>query len=138
MIRWTITLTPTVKTEMSKPAGEHWTCAVLSFLGWGVALTRDGLGRTDVLAVQITGDRRMIEVQVKAARGVSGKVSRPLGPNSQLPYGVPPRMFCARDAPRHACDVTARVRCTARPRRRGRMEFAYELDHRPVSGGRKT
>jgi hypothetical protein len=78
-------LTIMVDTKMSKCAGEHWTCAALSLLGWGVALTRDGLERTDILAVQTTGDRRMIEVQVKAARGLGDKVSWPLGPNAQLP-----------------------------------------------------
>lgn len=74
-----------VDTKMSKSAGEHWTCAALSMLGWGAALTRDGLERTDILAVQTSGERQMIEVQVKAARGLGEKVSWPLGAKSQLP-----------------------------------------------------
>jgi hypothetical protein len=41
-------------------------CSVLAGLGWSVALTRDGLERTDILASQATGSRT-IEVQVKAA-----------------------------------------------------------------------
>ncbi|KQQ94609.1 hypothetical protein ASF62_11105 [Leifsonia sp. Leaf325] len=72
-------------TKMSKSAGEHWTCAALSLLGWGAALTRDGLERTDILAVQTTGDRRMIEVQVKASRGTSDNTSWLLGVKSQKP-----------------------------------------------------
>jgi hypothetical protein len=74
-----------VDKKMSKSAGEHWTCAALSLLGWGAALTRDGLERTDILAVQSTGERRMIEVQVKAARGLDDRVSWPLGVKAQLP-----------------------------------------------------
>ena len=80
-----VRMTVMVDTKMSKSAGEHWTCAALSLLGWGVALTRDGLERTDILAVQTTGDRRMIEVQVKAARGLGDKVSWPLGPTPNCP-----------------------------------------------------
>jgi len=52
---------------MVKSAGEHWVCSVLSRLDWGVALTRDGLERTDLLAVQTTGSRGIVEIQVKAA-----------------------------------------------------------------------
>ncbi len=52
---------------MTKSAGEHWVCSVLSGLGWGAALTRDGLERTDILAVRTEGSRAVIEVQVKAA-----------------------------------------------------------------------
>lgn len=74
-----------VDTKMTKSAGEHATCAALSILGWGAALTRDGLARTDILAVRTSGERRMIEVQVKAARGVDDRVSWQLGLKSQLP-----------------------------------------------------
>jgi len=35
-----------VDTKMTKSAGEHWVCCVLARLGWGAALTRDGLERT--------------------------------------------------------------------------------------------
>ncbi|MEX1007737.1 MAG: hypothetical protein WD271_07800 [Acidimicrobiia bacterium] len=53
-------------TKLVKSAGEHWVCGVLSRLGWAVALTRDGVARTDILgAHSATG--QMIEVQVKAA-----------------------------------------------------------------------
>jgi hypothetical protein len=54
-------------TKMTKSAGEHWVCSVLALRGWGAALTRDGLERTDILAVQAEHDRRMVEIQVKTA-----------------------------------------------------------------------
>jgi hypothetical protein len=54
-------------TKLTKPAGEHWVCSVLARLDWGPALTRDGLERTDILAVRSTETRRMVEIQVKAA-----------------------------------------------------------------------
>jgi hypothetical protein len=56
-------------TKMTKSAGEHWVCSVLSRYGWAAALTRDGLERTDILAVQTEGSgRQAIEVQVKSMR----------------------------------------------------------------------
>ncbi len=45
-------------TKMPKSAGEHWVCSVLARLGWAVALTRDGLERTDILAVDTTATDR--------------------------------------------------------------------------------
>lgn len=54
-------------TKMTKSAGEHWVCSVLARNGWAAALTRDGLERTDILAVQVAADSRTpIEIQVKA------------------------------------------------------------------------
>ena len=59
-----------VDKKLVKSAGEHWTCAVLSRFGWSTALTRDGVERTDILAVRAeTG--RMIAVQVKTASFVA-------------------------------------------------------------------
>ena len=52
--------------KLVKLAGEHWVCSVMAGYGWAVALTRDGLERTDILAVH-TDTRRMVEVQVKTA-----------------------------------------------------------------------
>ncbi len=72
-----------VDTKLTKSAGEHHVCSVLSRLGWGAALTRDGLERTDILAVSTTGPRRVIEVQVKAANGSNPATSWPLGLKSQ-------------------------------------------------------
>lgn len=55
--------------------------------GWAPALTRDGLERTDILAVFTTPEkRRMIEVQVKTAReSGAGLVNWPLGAKTQGP-----------------------------------------------------
>lgn len=65
--------------------GEHHVAAELARRGWAPALTRDGLERTDILAVNTAGtERRQIEVQVKAARGRSmDRVSWPLGLKTQ-------------------------------------------------------
>lgn len=67
---------------MTKTIGEHSVCAMLARHGWAPALTRDGLARTDILAVDTIGERKQIEVQVKAARG--SKINWPLGANAQL------------------------------------------------------
>ena len=58
---------------------------MLARLDWAPALTRDGLARTDILAVYTDGDRPMIEVQVKSIRGASDRVSWPLGPEFPEP-----------------------------------------------------
>jgi len=53
---------------MTKSVGEHWACAELARSGWAPALTRDGIKRTDILAVAThLADRPTIEVQVKTA-----------------------------------------------------------------------
>lgn len=72
-------------TKQTKSIGEHHVCAMLARFDWAPALTRDGLERTDILAVLIDGDRPMIEVQVKSIRGASDRASWPLGPKSQSP-----------------------------------------------------
>jgi hypothetical protein len=59
---------------------------MLSQLGWGAALTRDGLERTDILAVHTTeAGRPMIEVQVKSLRHAGPTSSWPLGTKAQGP-----------------------------------------------------
>lgn len=57
-------------TKLSGSAGEHYVCSMLARTGWAASLTRDGLARTDILAVKTDddNDRRMIEVQVKTVR----------------------------------------------------------------------
>lgn len=40
-------------------------CSMLARDKWAASLTRDGLARTDILAVRADEERRMIEVQVK-------------------------------------------------------------------------
>lgn len=71
--------------KMTKSVGEHWTCAQLARWGWAPALTRDGIERTDVLAVAThLGERPTIEVQVKTAnQTASGRTSWPLGEKAQ-------------------------------------------------------
>ncbi|WP_308796342.1 hypothetical protein [Agromyces silvae] len=74
-----------VDTKQTKTIGEHHVAAELARRGWAPALTRDGLERTDILAVLAEGhQRRLVEIQVKAARGskVDG-ISWPLGSKSR-------------------------------------------------------
>ena len=71
-------------TKLSGSAGEHYVCSMLARIGWAASLTRDGLARTDILAVQASAERRMIKVQVKTitagmwplgAKGTAGALS---------------------------------------------------------------
>jgi hypothetical protein len=81
-----------VDTKMMKSAGEHWVASMLARHGWAPALTRDGLERTDVLAVKTTGDKRqMIEVQVKTTTATSwplGDLSGKLAKSSREWYAL--------------------------------------------------
>jgi hypothetical protein len=71
---------------VTKSAGEHWVCSVLARCGWAVALTRDGLERTDIVAVQTEGPgRQTIEVQVKSIRWMDARGRWQLGVKSQQP-----------------------------------------------------
>ncbi|WP_109470927.1 hypothetical protein [Ornithinimicrobium cavernae] len=74
-------------TKQTKTIGEHHVAAELARRGWAPALTRDGLERTDILAVQAEGEgRRMVEVQVKTARaGAWDAIRWVLGERSQQP-----------------------------------------------------
>ncbi|SER53036.1 hypothetical protein SAMN05443377_1028 [Propionibacterium cyclohexanicum] len=76
-----------VDTKQTKTIGEHHVAAELARRGWAPALTRDGLERTDILAVLTEPDnRRLVEIQVKTARGGRwDSISWPLGPKSQSP-----------------------------------------------------
>lgn len=76
-----------VDTKQTKTIGEHYAAAELARRGWAPAFTRDGLERTDILAVLTVGDqRRLIEVQVKTTRHPLGsKFSWPLGLKAQGP-----------------------------------------------------
>lgn len=71
-----------VDRQMTKSIGEHWVCSELARRGWAPALTRDGIERTDILAVgTLLEDRPRVEVQVKSAtqNGVLESVRWPLG-----------------------------------------------------------
>ncbi|HYH99835.1 hypothetical protein [Hyalangium sp.] len=73
-------------TKMTKSVGEHWTCATLARHGCAPALTRDGMERTDILAVAGHLEYRpTVEIQVKTTRGDSTRASWPLGEKAQLP-----------------------------------------------------
>jgi hypothetical protein len=60
--------------RLVKSVGEHYVCSQLARWGWAASLTRDGLERTDVLAVHVEGEddqpppRRTVELQVKTSR----------------------------------------------------------------------
>ena len=77
---------PMSDTKLIKSAGEHWVCFVLARLGWGAALTRDGLERTDILAVRADDvDRRMVEIQVKASSGYGDQTRWRVNEKAQQP-----------------------------------------------------
>jgi hypothetical protein len=81
-------------TKMVKSVGEHWVCATLARHGWAPALTRDGVERTDILAVATTlQDRPMVEIQVKTASKMSNTTSWPLSGKAQLLSRSPHEWF---------------------------------------------
>lgn len=90
-------------TKQTKTIGEHWVASELARRGWAPAFTRDGLARTDILAVHTSPERPMIEVQVKASIGSPSKVSWPLGEKSQQPPSSEREWFvlCAIDRDVH-------------------------------------
>ena len=70
---------------MVKTVGEHWVCATLARHGWAPALTRDGLERTDILAVSTKlANRPVVEIQVKTASQRGQTTKWPLGTKAQL------------------------------------------------------
>lgn len=70
---------------MTKTIGEHWVCATLARHGWAPALTRDGLERTDILAVSTHLARRTtVEIQVKTASEQRGSTNWLVGTKAQL------------------------------------------------------
>ncbi len=73
-------------TKMTKSVGEHWACATLARHGWAPALTRDGMERTDILAVAThLAHRPTVEIQVKTTLSPGDRMSWPLGEKAQLP-----------------------------------------------------
>jgi hypothetical protein len=74
-----------VDRKMTKTVGEHWVCATLARHNWAPALTRDGIARTDILAVGThLGNRPTVEIQVKTATDRGGGTSWPLGGITEL------------------------------------------------------
>jgi hypothetical protein len=75
-----------VDNKQTKTIGEHFACANLARHGWAPALTRDGVQRTDILAVGAHLDSRpTVEIQVKTATGGGPATSWILGGKAQLP-----------------------------------------------------
>lgn len=71
--------------KMIKSAGEHWVCATLARHGWAPALTRDGLERTDIVAVSTKlAERPVIEMQVKTASQRGEATKWVLGTKAQI------------------------------------------------------
>src|SRR5256885_482221 len=75
--------TEVVDNKLTGSSGEHYVCYALARQGWAASLTRDGLQRTDILAVN-TDSRRVVEIQVKAAVPV-GTPSWMLGTRGLVP-----------------------------------------------------
>jgi hypothetical protein len=74
-----------VDTKMVKTVGKHWVCATLARHNWAPALTRDGIARTDILAMgTLLPNRPTIEVQVKTASDTGSTTSWPLGGIAEL------------------------------------------------------
>lgn len=71
---------------MTKTVGEHWVAAMLARRGWAPALTRDGVERTDILAVGAHLPwRPLVEVQVKTATHNGTATTWLLGSKAQQP-----------------------------------------------------
>ena len=68
-------MAPRIDTKLTAAAGEHYVCSMLARYGWAASLTRDGLERTDVLAVHSLS-RVMVEVQAKTIRTWSWMLGR--------------------------------------------------------------
>lgn len=74
-----------VDRKMIKTAGEHWVCSTLARHNWAPALTRDGIARTDILAVGThLSHRPTVEIQVKTATDGGDRTSWQLGGITQL------------------------------------------------------
>lgn len=102
-------------TKLTKSIGEHHVCAELARHGWAAALTRDGLARTDVLAVRADDEERrtLVELQVKTTVHDGKKISWLLGEKSQQRAVAPREWFVLVASPR---DLTAPVRSFVVPR----------------------
>jgi hypothetical protein len=90
--------------KLTGSAGEHMVCGVLAQFNWAAALTREGVARTDVLAVNAETSRT-VSLQVKNYVGqdwFAGQLVRRYGARSR----VGERMVRARQARRTgACEL---------------------------------
>lgn len=82
-------------TKQTKTIGEHHVAAELARRGWAPAMTRDGIARTDILAVMTNNEnRRLVEIQVKTARGPKFEgISWRLGSKAQDPISTEHEFF---------------------------------------------
>ena len=60
--------------KLTGSAGEHLVCGVLAQFNWAAALTREGVARTDVLAVNAETSRT-VSLQIKTAWGKTGRLA---------------------------------------------------------------
>jgi hypothetical protein len=104
-----------VDTKQTKTIGEHHVAAELARHGWAPAMTRDGIERTDILAVLTTdAGRRTVEIQVKATRGSNfDRMSWRLGLKAQDPVSAEHEFFVLVAIPE---DVSLAPRCFVVPR----------------------
>ena len=58
--------------KLTGSAGEHLVCGVLAQFNWAATLTREGVARTDVLAVNAETSRT-VSLQIKTAWGKTGR-----------------------------------------------------------------
>lgn len=102
-------------TKLTKSIGEHHVAAELARHGWAAALTRDGLARTDLLAVHTQDEERRltVELQVKTTLHKPDKISWLLGTKSQMPAASPREWFVLVAAP---TDTTSPLRSFVIPR----------------------
>jgi hypothetical protein len=85
-----------VDKKLRGSSGEHLVCGVLAQFNWAAALTREGVARTDVLAVNAdTG--RTVTIQVKTTWREGTKTGRPvgwrLGMKDIMPAAVPTEWY---------------------------------------------
>lgn len=97
--------------KLTGSAGEHFVCSQLAQLGWAASLTRDGLERTDILAVH-SDTREMIEVQVKTMTW-NRKPMWALGQRGTIPAVSDREWYVLVLLPR---EITDRPRCWVVPR----------------------
>lgn len=126
-------------TKRTKTVGEHWAASELARWGWAPAMTRDGIERTDILAVHAVGERTQIEVQVKTANGAGLRTRWRLNEKTQQPPASRPRMVraCPR-RPRHD-EAGARVhRATSTPQRGAWIRHQDWLTEPGVPAGKRN
>jgi hypothetical protein len=97
---------------MIKTVSEHWVCATLARHNWAPALTRDGIARTDILAVGThLADRPTVEIQVKTASDEGSRPTWLLGGVTQAHRRLGTRVV----RPRTSAEVAVGTQSLRRP-----------------------